>query len=88
MYLSFFVILLLGAILIASFMSQLSSAQTAAQIELKNLVAAHKNLQTGNTTGVLNNILSILDWQFKELHPQLEQQFKAANTTAAHAHHR
>jgi hypothetical protein len=53
---------LLGAILIASFMSQLPSAQTAAQIEAKNLAAAHKNLQTGNNTGVLNNILSVLDW--------------------------
>ena len=69
-------------------MSQLPSAQTTAQIEAKNLVAAHKNLQTGNNTGVLNNILTILDWQFKELHPKLEQQFQAANTTAAHAHHR
>lgn len=93
MNLSFFVMVLLGTILIASFMSQLSSAQTAAQIESKNLVAAHKNLQTGNTTGAINNILSILDWEFKEVHPQLEKQFQAANTTAAHtfaahAHHR
>jgi hypothetical protein len=88
MKLSFLVMVLLGAVLIAGFMSQLSSAQTAAQIETKNLEAARKNLQTGNTTGVLNNIISILEWQFKELHPRVEQQFQAANATAAHAHHR
>ena len=81
--------MLLGTVLISGFMSQVSSAQTAAQVEEKNLLAAHKNLQTGNTTGAINNILSALDWQFKEFHPRLMKQFvEAVNSTMAHTRYR
>jgi hypothetical protein len=71
---------MLGVIAIAGFMAQSSSAQTEV-IEEKNLVQAHKNLKEGNVTAAVSNILTILDWEFKEIHPRLAKQFEAENRT-------
>ena len=57
-------------------------AITPEQIQEKNLIVARKQLNQGNVTGAVNNILSILEWEFKEVHPKLAQELESLNTTA------
>jgi hypothetical protein len=46
------------------------------------LVAARKQFSQGNTTGAIGNILTILEWEFKEIHPKLAQELNSLNATA------
>ena len=51
---------------------QQAYAVAAADIREKYLTEAHNALQSGNTTGAIRDILAILDWEFKEVHPRVE----------------
>jgi hypothetical protein len=53
-----------------SFVAQ-AFAVTEEEIELKNLVQARKDLNSGNATAAIDNILLILEWEFKDVHPAL-----------------
>jgi hypothetical protein len=41
-------------------------AITAEEIQLKNLVQSHKDINSGNATAAIDNILAVLDWEFKK----------------------
>jgi hypothetical protein len=51
---------------------QQAYAVAAAEIQEKYLTDAHNALQNGNTTGAIRDILAILEWEFKEVHPRVE----------------
>jgi hypothetical protein len=57
-------------------------AQTAAEIEEKNLREARSALQEGNTTSAIDNILTILEWEFKEVHPSEAAESPGGNVSA------
>ena len=50
---------------------QQAFAVTSAEIEEKYLKDALNALQNGNTTGTMPDILAVLDWEFKEVHPRV-----------------
>lgn len=47
------------------------------------LQAAHNELEAGNTTGALQNILTILDWEFNEAYPSVETYLGNLSVTAS-----
>ena len=51
---------------------QQAFAVAAAEIQEKYLNDAQNALQNGNTTGAIRDILAILEWEFKEVHPRVE----------------
>jgi hypothetical protein len=63
-------------------LQQNAFAQTAAEIEEKNLKEARRALQAGNTTSAIENILTILEWEFKEVHPREAASSPGGNVTA------
>ncbi|HZD36392.1 MAG TPA: hypothetical protein VE130_14410 [Nitrososphaeraceae archaeon] len=44
---------------------------------------AHNALEAGNTTGALQNILTILDWEFNEAYPSVETYLGNLSVTAS-----
>ena len=79
----------ISAIIVSSLLSGLLTplqqnafAQTAAEIEEKNLKEARRALQAGNTTSAIENILTILEWEFKEVHPREAASSPGGNVTA------
>ena len=77
----------IGAIVFVSSMiygtlQQQAFAQTSAEIEEKNLKEARSALQDGNTTSAIDNILTILEWEFREVHPREAASFPGGNVTA------
>jgi formate/nitrite transporter FocA (FNT family) len=66
-----------------SFVAQ-ALAVTEEEIELKNLVQARKDLNSGNATAAIDNILLILEWEFKDVHPALAKllESRVGNMTA------
>ena len=77
----------IGAIVFASNMiygtlQQQAFAQTAAEIEEKNLREARSALQDGNITSAIENILTILEWEFREIHPSEAAESPGGNVSA------
>lgn len=68
--------------MITSTYQQQAFAQTAAEIEEKNLKEARAALRAGNTTAAIDNILTILEWEFKEVHPREAAQSPGGNVSA------
>lgn len=60
---------------------QQAFAVAAAEIQEKYLNDAQNALQNGNTTGAIRDILAILEWEFKEVHPRVESYL--GNVTAS-----
>ena len=60
---------------------QQAYAVAAAEIQEKYLTDAHNALQSGNITGAIRDILAILDWELKEVHPSVESYL--GNVTAS-----
>ena len=60
---------------------QKAFAVAAAEIQEKYLNDAQNALQNGNTTGAIRDILAILEWEFKEVHPRVESYL--GNVTAS-----
>jgi hypothetical protein len=60
---------------------QQAFAVTAAEIQEKYLEDAQTAIQGGNTTGAIRDILAILEWEFKEVHPRVESYL--GNVTAS-----
>src|SRR5215213_4871531 len=71
------------ALVTSSFAAQ-ASAVTEEEIELKNLVQARKDLNSGNATAAIDNISLILEWEFKDVHPALAKllESRVGNMTA------
>jgi hypothetical protein len=63
-------------------MTTKASALTTEQIQAQNLVVARKEFKQGNTTAAVGNILTILEWEFKEVHPRLAEELNSLNATA------
>lgn len=70
----------IGLNLYCAFQQQ-AFAVTAAEVEEKYLKDARNALQNGNTTGAIGDILAILEWEFKEVHPRVESYL--GNVTAS-----
>lgn len=60
---------------------QQAFAVAAAEIQEKYLEDAQLAIQGGNTTGAIRDILAILEWEFKEVHPRVESYL--GNVTAS-----
>jgi hypothetical protein len=60
---------------------QQAFAVAAAEIQEKYLNDVQNALQNGNTTGAIRDILAILEWEFKEVHPRVESYL--GNVTAS-----
>ena len=60
---------------------QQAFAVVLAEIQEKYLNDAQNALQNGNTTGAIRDILAILEWEFKEVHPRVESYL--GNVTAS-----
>ena len=73
-----------AVVLVASSFVNQASAVTEEEIELKNLVQARKDLNSGNATAAIDNILLILEWEFKDVHPALAKllESRVGNMTA------
>jgi hypothetical protein len=52
-------------------------AVTAEEIQLKNLVQAHKDINSRNATAAIDNIFAVLDWGFKDVHSELAKLLEA-----------
>ena len=73
-----------AVVLVASSFVTQASAVSEEEIELKNLVQARKDLNSGNATAAIDNILLILEWEFKDVHPALAKllESRVGNMTA------
>ena len=71
-----------SSIVINNLQQQQAFAVTTAEIEEKNLKEARRALQEGNTTSAIDNILTILEWEFKEVHPREAASSPGGNVTA------
>lgn len=58
-------------------------AASAEDIRETYLQDAHNELEAGNTTGALQNILTILDWEFNEAYPSIETYLGNLSVTAS-----
>jgi hypothetical protein len=67
---------------LSPFQQQEAFAQTAAEIEEQNLREARRALQDGNTTSAIENILTILEWEFREIHPSEAAESPGGNVSA------
>ena len=60
---------------------QQAFAATAGEIEEKYLKDARNELESGNTTGAIRDVLAIFEWQFNEFYPKVESYL--GNVTAS-----
>ena len=60
---------------------QQAFADAPAEIQEKYLNDAQNALQNGNTTGAIRDIITIFEWEFKEVHPRVESYL--GNVTAS-----
>jgi hypothetical protein len=79
------IISIFGSIVLSLYctIQQQALAITAAEIEEKYLKDARNALQNGNTTGAIRDILAILEWEFKEVHPRVAALPFEGNVTAS-----